>query len=121
MSDEPENEWDYDIAKRVARAIEAMGPRDGDMAALLSLRWQVRELMEVVKITDLTALEVVALLAILTPANGRRLLRSTFDEALRPVLRLVNNEPDLRDSVDQLVEHAADLPDEIAGGDSVQA
>jgi hypothetical protein len=178
---QPENEWEYDAARRVARAVGALEPRDGDMGILLHMRWQVDclmkvvkmvhltahelaaliavlaptagrpvingrghdvrervadavkgsndaslgalmrlrselcELMDVVKLNDLSVTELVAMLAVLAPANGRRLLVDALDEALAPILRLVDNAVDLRNVGSELAKIGADVGNELAG------
>lgn len=91
-TDEPAaNEWDYDVRERVANAVGCIEARDGDMATLLHLRWTLSALMDQVHPTDLTAPELVGMIAILAPANGRQLVTQTIDKALRPILRLVDH------------------------------
>jgi hypothetical protein len=119
MWDQPDNEWEYDVATRVHNAVASLQNRDGDLATAMHLRWQVRKLMQAVRLTDLSARELVSMLAILAPANGRRLIRGTFEEVLRP-LRLVDNAVDLGDAPPELSEELPDHPDEVAGGDLVQ-
>jgi hypothetical protein len=156
-----DNEWDFDIADRVSRAVGALDTRDS-LSIALHLRWQINalmrevkvahltvpelvamiailtaagpdvigrvanatahvastsvaglraqihELMTVVKLGDLSAPELCALLAVLSPANGRRLLAVTLGKTLRPILRvvgdIVDDVADHRDSALQLCE-----------------
>lgn len=123
------NEWDYDVKERVANAVGCIEDRDGDMATLLHLRWSIRELMGTVKMTDLRVPELVAIVAVLAPANGRRLVTDAIEEGLRPILRIVDNGDSIPDGIGDDIRDAApldlseedtDLSDEFFGGDSVQ-
>lgn len=118
-TDEPAaNEWEYDVRERVANAVGCIEARDGDMGTLLHLRWQLKELMDIVKMADLTAPELIAIIAVLAPANGRRLVTEVLEEGIRPILRLIGGSGG--DSAADLSEQDADLLNDIAGGDTVQ-
>jgi hypothetical protein len=106
------NEWDYDVRERVADA--AVANWDGRLPTVLDPRAEICKLMETVKLTNLTVPELAAMLAVFAPANGRRLVAATFKEALRPVLRLVNNGADLGDAALEFIEQIPDLPDELS-------
>lgn len=101
------DDWDYGVRERVADAVKL--PSDSGPEAMSQLRWELRDLMDTVKISDLSLPELVAMLAVLTAANGRRLLAERVEEALRPILRLVRNEASILD-VD-----VAHLPHELTG------
>lgn len=98
------NEWDYDVSERVTNAVGCIQARDGDMATLMHLRWTLNALMDQVSPTELTAPELVGIIAILAPANGRQLITQALTEALRPVLRLVDNAVDPRKAATHLSE-----------------
>lgn len=116
---EAANEWDYDVRERVANAVDCIETRDGDLATLLHLRWQLRELMEHTNPAHLSAPELIAMIAILAPANGRRLVTESIEESLRPILRIVAT--DGGDAPTQLGERGADEPDEFTGGQILEA
>jgi hypothetical protein len=115
------DEWDYDVCDRVADAVgvDRCSTRLQGLMRLQQLRSELLDLMERVKLTDLPVSELAAMLAVLAPANGRRLLADTVTKALRPILRLVDNiADDIADGGDaalQLVEQVAELPDDLAG------
>lgn len=98
IDDVPANEWDYDVSERVANAVGCIEPRDGDMATLMHLRWTLKALMDQVSPAELTAPELIGVIAILAPANGRQLITKALNKALRPYLRLVDNSPHLGDT-----------------------
>lgn len=93
-----ENEWDYDVKERVANAVGCIEARDGDMGTLLHLRWTLSALMDQVSPAELSASELVGMIAILAPANGRQLVTKTLSKALRPFLRLVDDGAHLGDT-----------------------
>jgi hypothetical protein len=112
------NEWDYGVVERVTDAVDNTDTRDGYLRSTPDrLHAQILELMTTVKMTQLSVPELGALLAVLAPANGRRLLADTFEEALRPILRLVDNGADFGDAALQLAEQLADLPDDLTCAD----
>lgn len=121
VPDIAENDWEYDVATRVANAINTIGSRNTDLAVLLHLRHQVRDIMGRVKMTELSSAELIALLAIMGPANGRRLIAETVEESLRPVLRLIGGEGGVGVTAPEFGEEGADLYDQVASGDSVNA
>jgi hypothetical protein len=99
------NEWDYDVVGRVTDAVDAMDTRDGYHACTpAKLCAQLRELMKAVKLTDLSVQELAAMLAVLAPANGRRLLTLTFAKILRPILRIVDGIDDVADDGDAALQ-----------------
>jgi hypothetical protein len=79
-----------DVRQRVSHAIDCIEGRDGDLATLLHLRQTLGELMDQVKMVELKSPELVAMIAVLAPANGRRLESEAIERSLRPVLRLVS-------------------------------
>lgn len=81
-----------------------------DLSNLLHLRSYLRTLMEQVKMTELSASELVTIITVL---NTRRLVCDTVKESLRPMLRLSI----VGQTTPQLVEQDADLVDEFTGGD----
>lgn len=104
------HEWDYGVRDRVDDA--ARVDVDTSLRGVLRLRCELRELMESVKLTDLSVPELVAILAIITTANGRRLLAATVGKVLRPILTLVDDVADLGDATTELID---DLAGTIAG------
>jgi hypothetical protein len=106
------NEFDYDVRERVADALKS-SDRHG-LAGLEHLRWQLRELMQTAKIIDLSVPELAAMLAIFSPANGRRLLANALEQSLRPILSLVNDAADLGDAAAQLIELGDQAVDQLA-------
>lgn len=113
------NEWDYDVRERVANAVGCIKARDGDMATLLHLRWTLNTLMDQVDPGELSAPELVGMIAILAPANGRQLITQTLTEVLRPILRLVGDPIDAGDAAAHLSEQNADLFNNHVSGDLV--
>ncbi len=113
------SQWREDVGERVANAVDCMAACDGDVGTVLSLRWQVRRLMETVKITDLTAPELIAMTAILVPANGRRLATDAIEKGLRPVLRLIDTRQ-TGDAPAQLGEQNTDLLNQVVSSDTFQ-
>lgn len=110
------NEWDYDVRGRVADALKCA--HVDDLRTVKQLRWQLRQLLETVKITDLSVTELAAMLAVLAAANGRRLVTDTLEKALRPVLRLVDDVGgDTGSAALQLVELGAEPGDEVGCAD----
>jgi hypothetical protein len=107
------NGWDYDVRDRVAEAARCEGGAASDLCR------QVRDLMQTVKLSDLSVPELAAMLAVLAPPNGWRLLAATVEKTLRPILRLVDDCADLGNAAAQLVELGADLPNQFAGADLV--
>jgi hypothetical protein len=110
------DEWDYDVCDRVADAVNIhQAMRQARLMQLQQMRYELRELMETVKMTDLAVSELAALLAVLAPANGRRLLADTVTKSLRPILRLVNDIPDLGEPATEFVELSTNTSDELSG------
>ena len=76
-----------DVRQRVSHAIDCIEGRDGDLATLLHLRQTLGELMDQVKMVELKSPELVAMIAVLAPANGRRLAPGRLDDAHRRPVR----------------------------------
>jgi hypothetical protein len=115
-----ENEWDYDVSERVTNAVGCLQTRDGDLGTLMHLRYTLNDLMDQVNPAELTVPELVGMIAILAPANGRKLITETLAKALRPILRLVDESIDLENPAAHLGEQDADLLDDVIGGDTIK-
>lgn len=65
-----------EMSRRVAAAIEVLPLYGDDEVLLPSIRWRLREVMKIVHLDDLSPTEIMAMLAVLTPAHSRKLTAS---------------------------------------------